>query len=46
VSDEAAIRATVTDYIEGYYTGDASRMEKSLYPHHFKHYSVSRTITE
>lgn len=22
-SDEVAIRATVTDYIEGYYTGDA-----------------------
>src|SRR5215469_6801086 len=36
-SDEAAIRATVTDYIEGYYTGDASRMEKSLHPHYLKH---------
>ena len=36
-SDEAAIRATVTDYIEGYYTGDAGRMEKSLHPHYLKH---------
>lgn len=36
-SDEAAIRATVTDYIEGYYTGDASRVEKSLHPHYLKH---------
>src|ERR1051326_4439274 len=35
--DEAAIRATVTDYIEGYYTGDATRMEKSLHPHYLKH---------
>ena len=30
-SDEAAIRATITDYIESYYTGDAGRMEKSLH---------------
>src|SRR5215470_15460422 len=36
-SDEAAIRATVTDYIESYYTGDAGRMEKSLHPHYLKH---------
>ena len=36
-TDEAAIRATVTDYIEGYYTGDAARMEKSLHPHYLKH---------
>ena len=36
-SDELAIRAVVTDYIEGYYTGDASRMEKSLHPHYLKH---------
>jgi len=36
-SDEAAVRATVTDYIEGYYTGDAMRMEKSLHPHYLKH---------
>ena len=36
-SDEAAVRATVADYIEGYYTGDAARMEKSLHPHYLKH---------
>ena len=36
-SDEAAVRATITDYIEGYYTGDAARMEKSLHPHYLKH---------
>ncbi|MGA9529561.1 MAG: nuclear transport factor 2 family protein [Terriglobales bacterium] len=36
-SDEAAVRATVTDYIEGYYTGNAARMEKSLHPHYLKH---------
>jgi hypothetical protein len=36
-SEEAAVRATVTDYIEGYYTGDSARMEKSLHPHYLKH---------
>src|SRR5580698_7717986 len=36
-SEEAGVRATVTDYIEGYYTGDAARMEKSLHPHYLKH---------
>jgi hypothetical protein len=36
-SDEEAIRATVADYIEGYYTGDAIRMERSLHPHYLKH---------
>jgi len=36
-SDESAIRAAVTDYIEGYYQGDAARMEKSLHPHYLKH---------
>lgn len=41
-ADEAAIRATVTNYIEGYYTGDASRMESSLHPHYLKH-TISRS---
>lgn len=36
-TDEEAVRATVTNYIEGYYTGDASRMEQSLHPHYLKH---------
>lgn len=36
-TDQAAIRATITDYIEGYYTSDAARMERSLHPHYLKH---------
>ena len=32
-----AIRATVTDYIQGYYTADAARTEHSLHPHYLKH---------
>jgi hypothetical protein len=32
VSDSVAIRATVLNYIEGYYTGDAKRMTKALHP--------------
>lgn len=36
-SEEAAVRATVSDYIEAYYTGDAARMERSLHPHYMKH---------
>ncbi len=35
--DVAAIKATVADYIEGYYTSDAARMESSLHPHYLKH---------
>ena len=35
--DTSAVRATVTDYIEGYYTGDANRMEQTLHPHYLKH---------
>jgi hypothetical protein len=36
-NDEAAIRATVTDYIDGYYLSDSVRMERSLHPHYLKH---------
>ncbi len=36
-SDEAAVTATVNNYIESYYTGDATRMEKALHPHYLKH---------
>ena len=32
-----AVRATVTDYIQGYYTAGAARMEHSLHPHYLKH---------
>ncbi len=31
-ADSAAIRATALDYIEGWYTGDAVRMERALHP--------------
>ena len=35
--EEAAIRATVTDYIESYYLSDPVRMERSLHFHYLKH---------
>jgi hypothetical protein len=35
--DKTAIRATIADYIEGYYLSDAARMERSLHPHFLKH---------
>ena len=31
-ADSAAIRATALDYVEGWYAGDAARMERSLHP--------------
>lgn len=31
-SDSAAIVGTALDYIEGYYTGNAARMERALHP--------------
>lgn len=31
-ADSVAIRATALDYIEGWYTGDADRMERALHP--------------
>ena len=30
--DKAAITATALDYVEGWYTGDAERMERALHP--------------
>jgi len=35
--DSSIVRATVRDYIEAYYTGDAKRMEQTLHPHYLKH---------
>src|SRR5271165_850836 len=35
--DSSAVLATVTNYIEAYYTGDARRMEQTLHPHYLKH---------
>jgi hypothetical protein len=34
--DESAVRSTVTNYIEAYYTGNAARMEQTLHPHYLK----------
>jgi hypothetical protein len=31
-ADSTAIRATALDYIEGWYAGDAARMERALHP--------------
>jgi len=31
-ADSTAIRQTALDYIEGYYTGDGTRMERALHP--------------
>lgn len=31
-ADKAAIKATALDYIEGWYAGDAERMERALHP--------------
>jgi hypothetical protein len=31
-ADSAAIRATALDYIDGWWTGDADRMERALHP--------------
>lgn len=31
-ADSAAIRATALDYVEGWYAGDAARMERALHP--------------
>ena len=32
VNEEAAIRATALDYVEGWYTADPARMERALHP--------------
>jgi hypothetical protein len=41
-ADSAAIRATALDYAEGWYTGDAARMGRSLHPRLAKRISVQR----
>jgi len=35
--DASAVRSTVANYIEAYYTGNAARMEQTLHPHYLKH---------
>jgi hypothetical protein len=37
VDESSAVRATVTNYIEAYYLGDAGRMQQTLHPHYLKH---------
>jgi hypothetical protein len=32
-ADSAGLRATALDYIDGWYSGDAERMERALHPH-------------
>ena len=32
MDENAAIKKTALDYIEGWYTGDAARMERALHP--------------
>ena len=45
--DYSAIQATVRNYIEAYYTGDAHRIEQTLHPHFLKHVIQSqRTVSE
>ena len=34
--DVSAVRSTVTNYIEAYYTSNAARMEQTLHPHYLK----------
>jgi|SRR5689334_2640546 putative lumazine-binding protein len=36
-NDTSVVRTTVTNYIEGYFTGDVQRMEQTLHPHYLKH---------
>jgi hypothetical protein len=36
-ADASAVHATVQNYIEAYYTGDAHRMEQTLHPLYLKH---------
>lgn len=36
-AESTAVRSTVTNYIEAYWTGDARRMEQTLHPHYLKH---------
>ena len=44
--DRAAIVATALDYIEGFYDGDAARMERSLHPELAKRIAHTDPATE
>lgn len=41
-ADSVAIRATALDYLEGWYTGDVARMERSLHLHLAKRFLEAR----
>ena len=43
-ADLAAIRQTASDYIDGWYTGDAERMERSLYDQLSKRWITSDQV--
>jgi len=45
-SDSAAIRATVLDYAEGWYEGNADRMARALHPELVKRIVVRDTATD
>jgi hypothetical protein len=42
--DEAAIKATALNYIEGWYDGDAARMESALHPELAKRIILTRLL--
>lgn len=44
-ADTAAIRATALDYVEGWYAGDAARMERALHPELVKRIVVEDTAS-
>jgi hypothetical protein len=44
-ADTAGIRATALDYVEGWYQGNATRMEKALHPELVKRIVMSDTTT-
>jgi hypothetical protein len=45
-ADSAAVRATVLDYAEGWYTGDADRMSRAVHPELVKRIVVADTATQ
>lgn len=44
-ADSTAIRAAALDYVEGWYTGDAARMGRTLHPELVKRIVVNDTTT-
>jgi hypothetical protein len=46
VTDEDAIKTTVSDYFEGWFQGDAERMERALHPRLAKRSPQNGTLDE